>query len=95
MTTDNVVSLGEQLKSNLEGAVEKAKEVSAEIREGIGSGYRNIQRGLKHAKVATEDALDEARHEIKQRPLTVTAAVAMGGFAVGLLTGWVIASRRK
>jgi ElaB/YqjD/DUF883 family membrane-anchored ribosome-binding protein len=93
--TTNSISLGEQLRTNFVGAVDKAKEVSEEIRERVGSGYRTIHQGLKHAKVATEDAIEGARHEIKERPLTVTTAAAIGGFAIGLLAGWVIASRRK
>lgn len=93
--TTNSISLGEQLKSNFVGAVDKAKEVSEEIRERVGSGYRTVHQGLKQAKVATEDVIEGARHEIKERPLTITAAAAIGGFAIGLLAGWVIASRRK
>jgi ElaB/YqjD/DUF883 family membrane-anchored ribosome-binding protein len=94
MTTNNA-SLGEQLRTNFEGAVDKAKEVSDGIRERVGSGYHSIHQGLKHAKVATEDAIEGARHEIKERPLTITTAAAIGGFAIGLLTGWLIASRKK
>lgn len=95
MTTANVASLGEQLKTHFSDAVEKTKEVSEGIRDRVGSGYRAAQRGIQNAKVATEDAIESARHEIKERPLTITAAAVVAGFAAGLLTGWLIASRRK
>src|SRR5579863_8121774 len=42
--TTNSISLGEQLRTNFVGAVDKAKEVSEEIRERVGSGYRTIHQ---------------------------------------------------
>lgn len=95
MTTANVASLGEQLKTHLSDAVEKTKEISEGIRDRVGSGYRAVHRGVRNAKAATEDAIESTRGEIKERPLTITAAALATGFAAGLLTGWLIGSRRK
>ncbi len=94
MNTTNVASLGEQLKTHFSGAVDKTREVSGEIRDRVESGYRAVHRGFRNAKAATEDAIEGARHEIKERPLTITTAVAVGGFAIGLLTGWLIARKK-
>jgi ElaB/YqjD/DUF883 family membrane-anchored ribosome-binding protein len=92
MTTAN---LGDQLRTNLTDAVGKAREVSEDIRDRVGTGYRTIQRGIRDAKTTAEDAINDARREIKARPLTITATAAISGFALGLLTGWIIASRRR
>ena len=94
MTTAKVAALGEQLKTDLVGAVEKAKEVSEEIRDRVGSSYHNIRRGVQKAQVAAEDAIEGARHEIKRHPLTTVGAVGFGAFALGLLTGWAIARKK-
>ncbi len=59
------------------------------------SSYRTIDRGIKRAKAVAEDAVEETRHGIKQRPLTMVATVGIIGFAMGMLAGWVMAFRRN
>lgn len=83
------------LKADLGEAVEKAKEISGEIRERVDSTYRTVNRGIKRTKVAAEDAIDSTRHHVKERPLTAVAAVGIGAFAIGVITGWLIAGRKS
>ena len=86
----NIAVVGEQLKTEISDTFEKAKEVSDKIRDRVDTTYRSIGKGIKHAQTAAQDAVEDARDEIKGRPLTAVAVIGAGAFALGLLTGWLI-----
>jgi len=86
----NIAVVGEQLKTEINDTFEKAKEVSGKIRDHVDTTYRSIGKGIKRAKTAAEDVVEDARDEIKERPLTAVAVIGVGAFALGLVTGWLI-----
>lgn len=55
----------------------------------VEDGVRSANQAIRHGRYAAEDALDEAKHTVKQRPFqSVGMAFAVGLVAGGLLS-WI------
>jgi len=91
MKTDILENAGDQLND----IADKARDISSRVRNRWNDTYRDVERGVRRAKLAAEDGVDDARRRIKERPIATVAAVAGGAFVVGLLTGWIVGSRRR
>lgn len=95
MKTENISRMGNQVRENMADIAEKARDLSAKVKERLDETYDDLGRTVRRAKVAAEDRLDDARNTVRQRPLTSVAAVAAGAFAVGLLTGWLLGRQTR
>lgn len=95
MATDNVGVATETLKTEITNGVEKLKDFSGTLKENFETAEREIRRGLQRGRVAVENAVRDARYEIKSRPFASVAVSATGGLIVGLALGWLIGYRRK
>ena len=93
MKPDNVAHSEENM-NGVAQMVERARDFSDKIKEGLDTATHEIRRGVRRTKEAAADAMEDARHGIKKRPLTVVAATACGAFAVGVLAGWLVRARR-
>jgi ElaB/YqjD/DUF883 family membrane-anchored ribosome-binding protein len=95
MNAENLSRIGTQVRDNVAEIAEKAKDLSAKVRERLDDTYHDLDRTVRRAKAATEDRLDDVRDQVKKRPLTSVATVAAGAFAVGILTGWLIGRKSR
>lgn len=94
MKAETFTNAGEQVRANVAEIAEKARDISAKVKERFDETYEDIERGVRRAKGAAEDSLEEARQQIKSRPLTVVAAVAAGAFGLGVLAGLIVGRRK-
>jgi ElaB/YqjD/DUF883 family membrane-anchored ribosome-binding protein len=90
MNAENISRMGTQVKDNVAESAEKARDLSAKVKERLDETYDDLGRTVKRARAAAEDRLDDVRSHVKKRPITSIATVAAGAFAVGILTGWLI-----
>lgn len=95
MGTDTIAVATEQIKSEIIEGVEKLKEFSGAIKDNFEVAQKEIRRGVQRSKKAAENVLDDARYNIKSRPVTWIAASAGAGLVLGLALGWAVAYRRK
>lgn len=95
MKAENLADAGEQVRTNVAEIAEKARDLSAKVKERLGDTYNDLGRSVRRAKAAAEDRIDDVRHQVKARPLTAVATVAAGAFVVGMLTGWLIGRNRE
>ena len=91
MKTDLLETAGDQL-TDIAG---KARDISTRVKDRWNDTYRDVERGVRRAKLSAEEGVDDARRKIKEHPIATVAAVAGGAFAVGLLTGWIVGTRRR
>jgi ElaB/YqjD/DUF883 family membrane-anchored ribosome-binding protein len=91
----NAPRMANQVLDNVAEIAEKAKDLSANVKERLDDTYHDLDRTVRRAKAATEDRLDDVRQQVKNRPLTSVAAVAAGAFAVGILTGWLLGRKTR
>jgi hypothetical protein len=95
MKTEGFARAGEQVKANVAEIAEKAKDITVKVKEQWDDTYHDIERGVRRAKLAAEDGLDDVRRGIKKSPFLVVTSVALGSFGVGLLTGWLLGRRNQ
>ena len=91
----NPPRMANQVLDNVAEIAEKAKDLSAKVKERLDDTYHDLNRTVRRAKDATEDRLDDLRDHVKSRPLASVAAVAAGAFAIGMLTGWLIVRKDR
>jgi ElaB/YqjD/DUF883 family membrane-anchored ribosome-binding protein len=95
MNAENISRMGTQVKDNVAEIAEKARDLSAKVKERLDETYDDLGRTVKRAKAVAEDRLDDVRSHVKKRPITSIATVAAGAFAVGILTGWLIGRKSR
>jgi ElaB/YqjD/DUF883 family membrane-anchored ribosome-binding protein len=78
------------LRDNVADIVDRARDLSAKVKDRLDETYNDLNRTVGRAKDATEDRLDDLRDHVKSRPLASVSAVAAGAFAIGMLTGWLL-----
>lgn len=74
---------------------EKAKDLSAKVKERLDETYDDLGRTVRRAKAAAEDRLEDVRGHVKDRPITSVAAVAGGAFALGIVVGLLLGRRSR
>ena len=85
----------DQIKADLTEIAEKAHDITTRVKDRWNDTYRDVERGVRKAKVAAEQSVEDAREKIKARPITTVATVAIGAFATGLLAGWIVGKVRR
>jgi ElaB/YqjD/DUF883 family membrane-anchored ribosome-binding protein len=95
MNAENISRMGTQVKDNVAEIAEKARDLSAKVKERLDETYDDLGRTVKRARAVAEDRLDDVRSHVKKRPITSIATVAAGAFAVGILTGWLIGRKSR
>jgi ElaB/YqjD/DUF883 family membrane-anchored ribosome-binding protein len=95
MKAENITRMGTQVRDNVAEIADRAKDISAKVREQLDETYHDLGRTVRRAKAAAEDRLDDVRSHVKKRPLTSVATVAAGAFAVGILTGFVLGRKSR
>ncbi len=95
MKTENISQMGAQVRENMADIAEKARDLSAKVKERLDEAYDDLGRTVRRARAAAEDRLDDARNTVRQRPLTSVATVAVCAFAIGLLAGWLLGRQTR
>ena len=95
MKAENISRMGSQVKDNMADIAEKARDLSAKVKERLDDTYNDLGRTVRRAKAAAEDRLDDVRSTVKAQPIASVATVAAGAFAVGLLTGWLLGRKTR
>jgi ElaB/YqjD/DUF883 family membrane-anchored ribosome-binding protein len=95
MKLENVAYVGEQLKDQVAGVVEKTKELPEKIKNGVDVAYKGVAKGYRQTKAKAEEVVDDTRRGIKANPLTSVTIAAAAGIGVGMLTGWLLTRKRR
>ena len=77
-----------------EDALREVSKIRSIVKDAVEDGVRSASQAIRHGRYAAEDAIEEATHTVKQRPLQAMGiAFAAGVLAGGLLT-WIGFRRR-
>jgi ElaB/YqjD/DUF883 family membrane-anchored ribosome-binding protein len=80
--------------ATVQHAVREVSKIRTIVDDAMEEGVRSASQAIRHGRYAAEDALEEVKHKVKQRPFqAIGLAFAAGVFAGGFLT-W-IGSRRR
>ena len=79
----------------LEDAVREVSKVRTIVADTVEEGIRSASQAIRRGRHAAEDAIEEVRHTVKQRPFeSVGLAFAAGALAGGFLI-WIGLHRRS
>ena len=76
------------MPATVEDVLKEVSRIRETVTEAVDDGVKSAVRALKQGRHAAEDAIDDARHTVKQNPLQSVGLV----FVVGLLAGWLISA---
>jgi ElaB/YqjD/DUF883 family membrane-anchored ribosome-binding protein len=95
MKTENISRMSDQVRENMSDIAEKARDISAKVKERLDETYDDLGRTVRRAKAAAETRLDDVRTTVKDRPLTSVVTVAAGALGVGILIGWLLGRQTR
>jgi ElaB/YqjD/DUF883 family membrane-anchored ribosome-binding protein len=76
-----------------EDTLREVSKIKSVVAEAVEDGVRSASQAVKHGRNAAEDAIEEAQHTIKQKPLQAMGIVFAAGLLVGGILTW-LGSRR-
>ena len=76
------------MPATVEDVLKEVTRIRETVTEAVNDGVKSAVRALKQGRHAAEDAIDDARHTVKQKPLQSVGLV----FVIGVLAGWVISA---
>ena len=76
------------MPATVEDVLKEVTRIRETVTEAVDDGVKSAVRALKQGLHAAEDAIDDARHTVKQKPLQSVGLV----FVIGVLAGWVISA---
>ncbi len=80
--------------ATVEDALREVSKIRSMAKDTFEDGVRAASQAIRHGRHAAEDAVEEAKHTVKQRPFqSMGTAFAAGVLAGGLLT-WIGFRRR-
>jgi ElaB/YqjD/DUF883 family membrane-anchored ribosome-binding protein len=80
--------------ATVENSLHEVSKMRSRVTDAVEDGVRSASQAIRHGRHAAEDAIEDAKHTVKRRPLQAMGTV----FAAGVLAGTVftlIGSRRR
>ena len=78
-----------QKPATVDDVLREVSKFKSTITEAVDDGVRSALRTIKQGRHAAEDAIDDARHAVKQSPLQAVSIVFAAGIVVGVLATWM------
>ncbi len=85
---------GEQVRDNITEIAERARDISAVVKEQLDDTFHEVRKGARRARLAAQEGIEGARKQIKAQPFRSVSVVAGCAFTIGLVTGFAIGRRR-
>lgn len=78
----------------LEHAVRDVTKVRTMVADLAEEGVRSASRAIRHGRHAAEDAVEEVKHSVKQRPFEAVGLAFAAGILAGCFLTWMGLRRR-
>jgi len=77
-----------------EDALREVSKIRSFVKDAVEDGVRLASQTIRHGRYAAEDAIEEAKHTVKQRPLQAMGIAFAAGVLAGSLLTWIGFRRR-
>ena len=77
-----------------EDALREVSKIRSIVKDAVEDGVRSASQAIRHGRYAAEDAIEEAKHTVKQRPLQAMGIAFAAGVLAGSLLTWIGFRRR-
>jgi ElaB/YqjD/DUF883 family membrane-anchored ribosome-binding protein len=78
----------------VESPLREVSKIRSRVTDAVGDGVRSASQAIRHGRHAAEDAIEEAKHTVKQRPLQAIGTVFAAGVLAGTFFTWIGFRRR-
>jgi ElaB/YqjD/DUF883 family membrane-anchored ribosome-binding protein len=78
----------------VENPLREVSKIRSMVTDAVEDGVRSASQAIRHGRYAAEDAIDEAKHTVKQRPLQAMGTVFAAGVLAGTFLTWIGFRRR-
>ena len=73
----------------VENAVREISEIRTIVTDAVEEGVRSASQALRRGRYAAEDAMEEMKHSVKQRPVQAMGISFAAGVLAGALLTWI------
>lgn len=80
--------------TGIEDALHEVSKIRSIVTDTVENSVRSANQVIKHGRQAAEDAIEEAKYAVKQRPFQSIGAAFAAGILTGGLLAWVGLRRR-
>jgi ElaB/YqjD/DUF883 family membrane-anchored ribosome-binding protein len=78
----------------VENPLREVSKIRSMVTDAVEDGVRSASQAIRHGRYAAEDAIEEAKHTVKQRPLQAMGTVFAAGVLAGTFLTWIGFRRR-
>ncbi len=80
--------------ATVENPLREVSKIRSMVTDAVEDGVRSASQVIRHGRYAAEDAIEEAKHAVKQRPLQAMGTVFAAGVLAGTFLTWIGLRRR-
>ena len=80
--------------ATVENPLREVSKIRSMVTDTVEDGIRSASQAIRHGRYAAEDAIEEAKHTVKQRPLQAMGTVFAAGVLAGTFLTWIGFRRR-
>ena len=77
-----------------EDVLHEFRKLRSDVREAVEEGIRAANRAIRHGRHAAEDAVEEAKHTLKRKPIQAVGIAFAAGVLAGCFMGWITLRER-
>jgi len=78
----------------VEGAIREVSKIRNIVTDAVEDGVRSASQAIRHGRYAAEDAVEEVKHTVKQRPFQSVGIAFAAGVLAGSFLTWIGLRRR-
>src|SRR5216683_6564334 len=75
--------------ATVENPLREVSKIRSRVTDAVEDGVRSASQAIRHGRYAAEDAIEEAKHTVKQRPLQAMGTVFAAGVLAGTFLTWI------
>ena len=80
--------------TTVENPLREVSKIRSIVTDAVEDGVRSASHAIRHGRYVAEDAIEEAKHTVKQRPLQAMGTVFAAGVLAGTFLTWIGFRRR-
>jgi ElaB/YqjD/DUF883 family membrane-anchored ribosome-binding protein len=80
--------------ATVENSLHEVSKIRSRVTDAVEDGVRSASQAIRHGRHAAEDAIEEAKHTVKRRPLQAMGTLFAAGVLAGTVFTWIGFRRR-
>jgi ElaB/YqjD/DUF883 family membrane-anchored ribosome-binding protein len=80
--------------ATVETPLREVSKIRSTVTNALEDGIRSASQTIRHGRYAAEDAIEEAKHTVKQKPFQAMGTVFAAGVLAGTFLTWIGFRRR-